>query len=282
VLDIDPLREGAPTKPAATVILLRDGATGPEVFLVRRNRGAAFMGGAYVFPGGKLDGGDSDAALLERVRGLDAASAHRALGEPELAPEIALALYVAALRETFEEAGVLLGSAAAGFDAEAARRRLAEHAPFPLLAAELELALDAGALVPFARWVTPAVESRRFDARFFLAVAPEGATGSHDEGETIAHAWKTPAEAVAAHLRGEIDLPPPTLRTLEELSSFARAEDVLAAARLRPPPLVRPVFRDLAGTYVLALPGDPEHPERDAVLPGPTRFTLRDGRFVSG
>lgn len=283
MLDIDPLRDGPPPRPAATVVLLRDAAPGLEVFLVRRTQGATFMGGAYVFPGGKLDAADADPALLACVRGLDADAAQRALAEDELDAATALALYVAALRETFEESGALFASSSRALDLCAARARLAGGTSFAALALELELALEAASLVPFARWVTPAVEARRFDARFFVAVVPPGIDPRHDDAETITSAWKTPADAIDAHRAGAIDLPPPTLRTLEELRTFARAEDVLAAARARRPPLVRPVFRELGdGTWVLALPGDPEHPEPVAVLPGPTRFTLRDGRFVSG
>jgi 8-oxo-dGTP pyrophosphatase MutT (NUDIX family) len=283
MLDIDPGRQGPPPRRAATVVLLRDASAGPEVFLVRRARSAAFMGGAYVFPGGAIEPGDSDPALLARVRGVDPAAAAHALGEA-LDPPTALGIFVAALRETFEEAGVLFGSSARGaVDLREARRRLASGTSLRALAEELALELDAGALVPFARWVTPAVEQRRYDAHFFLAVAPSGCEHAvHDEAETVSSTWKRPADAVAEHLAGRIDLPPPTLRTLEELAGHARAADAIAAARARRPPLVRPVFRDLDGVWVLALPGDPEHPEREAVVPGPTRFTLRNGRFVSG
>ena len=106
MLDIDPLRDGAPTKPAATVVLLRDAAPGMQVFLVQRARGAAFMGGAYVFPGGKLDLEDSSDALLSRCAGIDRDRAREALDERGATdPSEALGLYVAALRETFEEAG---------------------------------------------------------------------------------------------------------------------------------------------------------------------------------
>jgi len=278
-MDIDPLRDGTPPRPASTVVLLRDGAHGLEVFLVRRARGTAFMGGAYVFPGGKLDPGDSDPDLLGRLEG--AGDAAERLGEPGLEPEVARGLFVAAVRETLEEAGVLLTDRAV--DAAAARAALAvPGASFVDVARAQDVRLDAQALVPFARWVTPAVESRRFDARFFLAAVPAGAVGTHDEGETVASTWKRPDDAIADHLAARIDLPPPTLRTLEELRTIGKVSEALEAARARRPPLVRPVLRDLSGTWILALPGDSEHPEAGPVVPGPTRFTLRDGRFVSG
>lgn len=287
MLDIDPLREGVPPRPAATVILLRDRPLGNdesslEVFLVRRTKSAAFMGGAYVFPGGKVDPSDSDPALVARLSELTPEAARRALAE-DVEPEAALAFFVAAIRETFEESGVLFAEHAALFDLKSARARLASGTSFGALVHELELSLEPQRLVPFARWVTPSVEQRRFDARFFVAIAPSDMSATHDEAETITSCWKTPRDAIAEHTEKTIDLPPPTLRTLEELSSHERASEVLALARSRRPPCVCPVFRDLGdGGWILALPGDPEHPERDACVPGPTRFTLRDGRFVSG
>ena len=283
MLDIDPLRDGAPTKPAATVVLVRDTDEGMQVFLVQRARGSAFMGGAYVFPGGKLDPGDTDAALLARCTGTDRERAREALCEQDASdPSEALGLHVAALRETFEEAGVLFADAASSLDVAALRAELAAGAAFGELVERHQLALRVDRLVPFARWVTPAVEKRRFDARFFVAQVDASESASHDERETIAAIWRTPREAIAMHHEGRIDLPPPTLRTLEELAPLARAADVIALASSRRPPFVRPVFRDLAGTWVLSLPGDPEHPEPGPILVGPTRFTLRDGRFVSG
>jgi 8-oxo-dGTP pyrophosphatase MutT (NUDIX family) len=287
MLDIDPLREGVPPRAAATVILLRDrplrdDKSALEVFLVRRTKSAAFMGGAYVFPGGKVDPTDSDPALITRLEEFTADAARLALAE-DLEPEAALAFFIAAIRETFEESGVLFAKHATRFDLNRVRARLASGTSFSVLVNDLELSLEPQMLVPFARWVTPSVEQRRFDARFFVAAAPDDMAATHDETETITSCWKTPSEAIAEHAEKLIDLPPPTLRTLEELASFEHSSDVLALARSRRPPLVRPVFRDLGdGIWILALPGDPEHPEREARLPGPTRFTLRDGHFVSG
>ncbi len=287
MLDIDPLREGVPPRAAATVILLRDRPLRDDVgaledFLVRRTKSAAFMGGAYVFPGGKVDSADSDPALVARLGEFTSEDARLALAE-DLEPEAALACFVAAIRETFEESGVLFAKHAARFDLNDGRARLASGASFGALVDELDLSLEPRALIPFARWVTPSVERRRFDARFFVAVAPPDMSARHDDAETITSCWKTPHDAIAEHADKTIDLPPPTLRTLEELAHFERASDVLALARSRRPPLVQPVFRDLGdGVWILALPGDPEHPEREACVPGPTRFTLRDGHFVSG
>ena len=280
MLDIDPLRDGVTPLPAATVVVLRAAPVGLEVFLVQRTKGAAFMGGAYVFPGGKLDPTDVAASVLARADGLDAAEAARRMGEDD--GERALGLHVAAVRETLEEAGVLVGRSRRGVDAAEVRARLLGGVPFATLCDELDLALAVDRLVPLARWVTPTVERRRFDARFFLCEVPASTSASHDAGETVAGAWMTPTVAIERHVRGEIDLPPPTLRTLENLLPFASVGDALNAARTRRPPVVQPVFRDLSGQWVLALPGDVEHPEKEPVLPGATRFSATNARWFSG
>jgi 8-oxo-dGTP pyrophosphatase MutT (NUDIX family) len=277
MLDIDPLRDGPTPLPAATVILLRDGASGMETYLVQRHRKLRFMGGATVFPGGKLDPADAAPALLAQVAGLTALEAAQRLGEDE--PTQSLALHVAAIRETFEEAGVLLGEGAS--DLDGMRTALASEGLCKLVV-DRGVRLRADRLAPLSRWVTPAVEKRRFDARFFLAEVAPGTAAAHDTEETIAGAWLTPSVAIERHVAADIDLPPPTLRTLELLAPFERAADAIAAALRTPPPVVRPVFRDLAGQWVLALPGDPEHPEPTPVLGGPTRFTAHDARWFSG
>lgn len=278
MLDIDPLRDGVTPAAAATVVVVREGPSGPEVLLVQRHRATAFMGGAFVFPGGRVEPSDGDEALVARVDGLDVARAEAGLGEPGLGP-LACALFVAAIRETLEEAGVLLSAAPA--DAPALRAALAGGSTFGALVMERGLRLAADRLVPLARWVTPAVERKRFDARFFLAKVAASEVASHDAHETVASRWMRPADAVAAHLAAEIDLPPPTLRTMELLSVHASADAILDAARATTPPFVRPVFRDLAGSWILALPGDVEHPEKSVVIGGTTRFVSRDARWYS-
>lgn len=278
MLDIDPLRDGVTPAHAATVVVVRDASEGPEVLLVQRHRATAFMGGAFVFPGGRVEAADADDAVLARVHGLSDADAEARLGEPGLGPQ-ARAIFVAAIRETLEEAGVLLSPARR--DAASLRSALASGATFASLVLEHDVSFDATRLVPLSRWVTPAVERKRFDARFFLAKVGADEIASHDAHETIASRWARPADAVASHLAGEIDLPPPTLRTLELLTPFERADAMLEAARAATPPLVRPVFRDLAGAWILALPGDAEHPETAAVIGGTTRFVCRDARWYS-
>ncbi len=282
MLQIDPGRPPTPPKDAATVMLLRERAGGGfEIFMVRRHTKSGFMGGAYVFPGGKLDADDSSDAVLDRVEGRTPLEAAQALGEGD-DPRRAAGLFVAAVRETFEEAGVLLADTEAGADLAAARRRLEEGAPFGDVLAALSARLRLDRVVPWARWVTPAVEPRRYDTRFFLAVAPAEQEAAHDRRETTEAAWMAPTEALERECRGEIQLPPPTLRNLELLRELESVDSVLRLAAGRTPPYVDPVFLDAGGVWVLALPGDPGHPTRERAVEGPTRFTLRDGRWISG
>lgn len=214
---------------AATVLVLREGDGGPEVFFVRRNAGASFMGGAYVFPGGRLDAADCDPDV---PCDLDAAEAARRLGEDD--PARARGLHVAAIRECLEESGILLATGAVADETSAALRRALEgRAPQPigpaLRAAGVTLA--ARALVPLSRWVTPKLETRRFDARFFLARAPERVGhAAHDGSETVASAWLSPREAIERARRREIVLAPPTWRTVESLLGARSVDEVIARA----------------------------------------------------
>lgn len=273
--------DGPPVTPrdSATVILLRDEDAGFSVFMVRRHAKSGFMAGAYVFPGGTLDEEDGAPSLLTRVVGRAPDEAARVLAEHDGAR--ALALHVAALRETFEEAGILLADGVTK-ELEAARERLTRgEVTFEALVSELDVRLRADALTPLARWVTPEVEPRRYDARFFLARAPREQRAAHDQVEVTAGEWLRPADALERGLRGDIQLPPPTMRTLECLRAFPTAADAIRDAASRPPPLVCPVFRKAGASWALTLPGDPEHPERKRVLEGPTRFVLIDGVFRS-
>lgn len=291
------LAQGAPPaapatpRDASTLLLLR-GET-PEVFMVKRTGRASFMANAVVFPGGRVDPADLDPAWAERCTETPAAAAAR-LGLPESEGAQALALLVAAARETFEEAGLLLARPAAGgemlrFDApdatDAAERfaahRAAVHADasrfLPVLAAE-GLVLETHALVYLARWITPAIEAKRFDTRFFAARAPEGQTGAHDTHETTASAWYTPAAAVADCEAGRIQLAPPTYRILLELAALRGVEAVLTLRAGALPVTHAPRFETIDGELTLLLPGD-------ALMDGPdaarNRISLRGERWVS-
>jgi 8-oxo-dGTP pyrophosphatase MutT (NUDIX family) len=268
---------GVSIQDASTVIVLRDADEGLETFMVCRHHRSGFMGGAHVFPGGKVDEADLDPSWRARADRPAEEIAQR-LGETDAV--IALGLLVAAVRETFEEAGVLLASTAGGASLHAIRERLREGASFLAIADEIDLKIHPLMLAPYARWVTPEIESRRFDTRFYISLLPEGQGASHDGTETTSAAWLRPADAIEQMGTGRIKLAPPTVRTLKWLSEFEDAGSVIAAALARKPPLVRPrvVARD--GGWFLALPGDPEHPERERVLPGATRMILSNGAWV--
>ncbi|TAF74290.1 MAG: NUDIX hydrolase [Curvibacter sp.] len=260
---------------ASTVVLLRDTPDGLEVFLMKRSGLSDTFGEAYVFPGGKLDAHDSSSAALAALNEPATALAHR-LGEPELHRDTAAALYVAALRELFEEAGVLLS---------AAPHRPAGVSPADWQAwlAAPAANLDATALVPWSRWITPrmaALSKKRFDTRFFLAMAPHDQIASHDNHETTASIWLKPVEALQRYYRQEIEMAPPQIMSLGHLARYATAADAIRAAQAQLPPCVLPENFEENGTTVLSYPGDPRHSVPTRALPGPTRMVVRNKRFL--
>ena len=214
-------------RPAATLILLRDGDAGPEIFMLKRSPSAAFVANAYVFPGGGLDAADHKA--LDRVTGLTEADANRRLG----VDAGGLAYWVAAVRECFEEAGILIATHESGepLDPERANA-LAVHREavnagtlaFGELLAREKLAIPAERIAYFSHWVTAPGRPRRFSARFFVARAPQGQHGSHDQGETVASEWVRPHLALERCSKGEIELVHPTRISLTEMAAFARAD----------------------------------------------------------
>lgn len=255
---------------AATVMLLRDDPSAApdeqlEVFMLRRNLSSDFVGGAYVFPGGAIDDGDRAPELLDRCHGRDDTAASHLLG----LDSGGLAYWVAAIRESFEEAGVLLARSldtAEPVDVEGASKRFdaarramgrGERSLLHFLDAE-RLVLDAAALHPFAHWITPEGAPRRYDTRFFVAEAPAGHQYLHDDGETVASLWIRPRHALERNEAGELELIFPTMRSLVALSRFSRAGDVLEVARAAPGATERPrAVRDVTG-YRIPLPGDEE------------------------
>jgi 8-oxo-dGTP pyrophosphatase MutT (NUDIX family) len=234
------------------------------------------MGGAHVFPGGKVDPGDNDPGWRAKID-RSAENLSEQLGEID--PKVGLGLLVAAVRETFEEAGILLASRSSDADLTEARQRLHDGAAFLDLAVELDLKIRSEALTPYARWITPKMESRRFDTRFYIAVAPEDQSARHDGTETTSALWLHPARAIAEMFESRIKLAPPTVRTLQWLADFDDANSVIADALSRKPPLVRPEIVTGEGGWFLALPGDPAHPENEPVLPGATRMVFDDGAW---
>ena len=263
-------------KDASTVIVLREANGSLETFMLCRHLQSGFMGGAHVFPGGKVDAGDCDPSWLARVDS-PAEEITKRLGESD--PRVGLGLLVAAVRETFEEAGVLLANAANHVDLATTRKRLHAGASFSQLADEIDMQIDSEALAPYARWVTPKVESRRFDTRFYVAVLPKGQNATHDGTETTSATWLSPADAIDDMLCGRIKLAPPTVRTLQWLAQFDDAQAAIADALSRKPPLVRPQIVSGDSAWFLALPGDPAHSESEPVLPGATRMVFDNGAW---
>lgn len=270
-------RDATTIADASTVIVLRETGGALETFMLCRHQRSGFMGGAHVFPGGKVDGSDADPRWRARID-TDPSVLTERLGEED--PDRSLGLLVAGVRETFEEAGVLLATTTPGSDLAGARCALNEGASFAELSDALDMKIDTTALTPYARWVTPKMESRRFDTRFYLATIPEGQHASHDGSETTSAVWLRPEQALSDMLAAKIKLAPPTVRTLQWLAECGDIASAVADASSRKPPLVRP--RIVAGDagWFLALPGDPDHPEDQPVLPGSTRMVLEGAAWV--
>lgn len=268
----------APPRDAATVVMLRDTPNGLEVFLVKRHGLSDVLGGAYVFPGGKLDAAD---AQLDPAAHLDQAPTylHAALGEPDLPVSTATGLYVAALREAFEESRVLFTP-----DIAHARAALLHGAarPFNDLLAELQVRLQTQNVLPWSRWITPrmpSVTNKRFDTRFFVAAVPTGQEATHDDHEATESVWLAPRAALQQYWDGQIELAPPQIMSLSHLSRHRTVASVMDAARQQLPPLVLPESFDEDGTRVLCYPGDPRHSVAARALPGVTRLMYRNKRF---
>lgn len=273
-----------PPRDAASVVMIRDSAQGLEVLLVRRHTDSSVLGGACVFPGGKVDTEDSNPTLLARLDRTPAELHHR-LNETALTPEQSAGLYVAAAREAFEEAGVLyqqVGNAEVATVDETARASLQAGEAFSALLERLGLTLDTDALIPWSRWITPrrpSVMNKRFDTRFFLAAAPQNQTAQHDDFETTETLWLTPHNALSEYEAGRIDLAPPQIVSLGHLAHFASVAEARADALNRLPPLIEPESFEENGTRVLCYPGDERHSVRERALPGPTRLVWQDKRF---
>ena len=251
---------------AATVLVLRDGAAGLEVHLLRRTQGMPFAGGMTAYPGGGVDPRDGDTEVAwvgatpqqwADVWGCDVRTARE--------------LVCAAVRETFEEAGVLLAGPADGSDVvldvtgpewEAQRQALlAREISMAELLVARGLALRADLLRPFAHWVTPPVERRRYDTKFFAAALPVGQEARHVSGEADEAQWLIPSAALAEMRTGTRPMLPPTIHTLGQLEPFA---DVAAALAGSPPEPLQPI----SPTFVEEADG------RWAVLPDGTRIRM--------
>ncbi len=226
-----PHREPAPLRPAATVLLLRDTPHGVEVLMTRRSATASFAPGAYVFPGGRIDDGDAREAEAQRV------AARRPTQSREQ-----LTQAVAALRESFEELGVLLARRADdGRPVDAAtiaamdRSTAAGTEPFVAQCAARGLLLATDRVFTFAHWITDRDLPRRFDVPFLVARMPDGQTPVADETEQFEPVWVRPAEALQRHAAGGFFMIFPTVRTLERMAAYASVDAVLDACATEQP-----------------------------------------------
>ena len=259
-----------PLRPASTVMLLRDSEHDMEVFMMQRTTTAAFASGMYVFPGGRVDDVDGASELDDLCEGLTDAEASDLLR----VPSGGLAYWVAAIRESFEEAGVLLARDERGDfvrlnDPDSQPRfAAARHAVHDgaLSLAEfcrqegLRLAVDTISYV--SHWVTPVGEKRRFDTRFFVAVAPPAQDLMHDDKETIASLWVTPTDALGRAERGELAMIPPTVANLQFLAPHHSTSAAVAAAQTIgvPTPIVPKLRYGSDGRVVEVLfPDDPDY-----------------------
>ncbi len=293
-------------KKAATVILLRNTPPeGFEVFLLRRHEKSSFMGGNYVYPGGRVDREDGSLKMRSFSKGMTFEEARKTLGGM-LSPEEGFAYWIAGIRELFEEAGVLLA-----YDSKGNLLRLRDRdeqerfSQYRELLQKNELtlcelvqkenllfALDH--LHYYAHWITPEARSERFDTYFFVARYPSGQDASHDQKETTAGAWLTPRKALEENLTGEVVLSPPTLKTLEDLSRFGKVEEILDSLKKEAIQPVLPILTKISDHPLLVFPWDPEYPIfQQGQIPSPihhgrpslpgdttTRLLMNEGRWL--
>ena len=292
-------------KKAATVILLRENQAGRfEVFLLKRHEKSSFMGGNYVYPGGRVDREDGSLETCSLCGGVTPEQAYRML-DAVLSPEESIAHWVAGIRELYEEAGVLFAYDQAGhvlnLGASADSERLFRYRQslqrgemtICRVAQEEKILFALDQLHYYAHWITPEAQPQRFDTRFFLARHPSGQEASYDQKETTAGAWLFPQQALEKNSEGEVALSPPTLKTLEDLSRFQKIDDVFDALRqseIRP---ILPVLTKVSGIPVIVFPWDPEYEmfQREEISvsdhgrpsqpeDNTTRVIFKEGRWV--
>jgi 8-oxo-dGTP pyrophosphatase MutT (NUDIX family) len=280
VIQINNLEVNDPPLAAATVMVLRDGAQGLEVLMIQRHQNSDVLGGAHVFPGGKLD------ALDSQVEGMGADHPlewfQRRLHEPQTEPALALGLHVAALRETLEESGLLIGQTVTAEQLKQARAQLSSGLGFASMLQNLGLALSTQGLAPWSRWVTPrmpSVMNKRFDTRFFVAVAPPDQLALHDNFEATESIWVQPRQGLIDYWEGRMGLAPPQIMSLSQLACFQDVASVLTHAQANPPVLTQPEPFDDQGVRVICYPGDPRHSNPVAGFKGPTRLRFVNKRF---
>jgi glyoxylase-like metal-dependent hydrolase (beta-lactamase superfamily II)/8-oxo-dGTP pyrophosphatase MutT (NUDIX family) len=269
-------------RPAATLVLLRPAAHAFEMLMLKRHAGAAFLGGAYVFPGGALEPADAAPAMHACIDGVDDAGASARLG----LAHGGLAYWAAAVRECFEEAGILIatgpdGAALAGERVQSlAAHRLALHAgtlSFDALLRTTSLRIPASSLAYFQHWITPPKRTRRYDTRFFLAAAPAHQEGAHDDVEIVGSAWMTPREALARADSDEIEVAFATRIVLGLLARHDSIEAAMAWARAADDiPCIRPCVAQGRRGEIIFRPGDAAYHEVHWCDPGETTETCYD------
>ncbi|MDG1225581.1 MAG: NUDIX hydrolase, partial [Burkholderiales bacterium] len=276
-------------RPAATVILIRDGHSGLEVLLGEKTSKVNFAAGAFVFPGGAVDGDDRrENFLLKSVLTDSEAAQHLGLSEG------AINYWIAAIRECFEEVGILYANYSedskksqndlAMFRSEKRDELARGEINFHQALKEENLQLEIDKLQYFSRWVTHAGSPRRYDTRFFIARMPEGQSAQHDGGELVDHRWLTPNEALKLSGEGKLNLMFPTQKTIEKLAEFSEVEDALNYARSNLPvtPMTPRVSIGSEGNKLL-LPGDYAYAEAGKLDPrqlGTVSYEIKAGEPV--
>jgi 8-oxo-dGTP pyrophosphatase MutT (NUDIX family) len=253
--------------PAATLVLLRDREPSEvevEVLLIQRHRASRFAGGDFVFPGGKVESDDNPADAARWCAGLDESEAARVLGLVE-SPRKALAHWVGAIREAFEEVGVLLAWGPDGRPARVDDERFetyrracqADNRAFWNMIRAEGFTVATDRLRYFAHWITPEENPLRYDTRFFAAPMPEGQHAVPDDQEIVAVRWLTVAEALAACAAGAINLRTPTMKTLAQFEGAASSAEALERVSRGPIVSMRPRIVLEDGERRVLLPGDP-------------------------
>ncbi len=277
---------------AATIMLVRDavGVTGTsamQVLMLRRNAQSVWVAGAHLFPGGAVDPEDGSPETARWCTGCDDAEASRILG----IDAGGRSFFVAALRECFEEAGILLavtgGEPLSFQDPEVAgrfvehRRRLnAGEVHLGEICAAEHLSLDLDRVAYFSHWITPEGAPRRYDTRFFVGVVPEGQEALHDDSEVGASTWIEPAAALARHRAGELDLMFPTMKNLEAIGRFQRTADLMTAAAAAAVRAILPRITVEGEGVRIVLPGDDGYEDATGLPPG-VPFPDRPQPFAS-
>jgi 8-oxo-dGTP pyrophosphatase MutT (NUDIX family) len=259
-----------PKKAATTILLRNKEPQGFEVFLLKRHEKSSFMGGNYVYPGGRVDREDGSPEIGSFSGGITLEEAQKILGRA-ISPEESFAHWIAGIRELFEEAGVLLAYDQKGKLLELKNRdererffhyrELLQKGKISIceMAQNENLLFALDQLYYYAHWITPEARSERFDTRFFLTRYPLGQEATHDQKETTAGTWLTPRKALEENLTGEVILSPPTLKTLEDLSRFESTDEVFNSLKTNDIRPILPVLTKVESGALLVFPWDAEY-----------------------